>query len=73
VFLQSFVRARRKADVIATRNILGHDDVDAIHGCGIGMARRRPVVLDSGRLRRADFASIGKLFYSDGLSQPCET
>jgi len=30
--LQSFVRTRRKADVIAFRGILGHDDVDVIHG-----------------------------------------
>ena len=48
------------------RNILGHDDVDVIHG-GIDMARRRPVVLDSGRLCRADFAFTGKVFDFDGL------
>ena len=34
MFLQSFARTRRKADIIATRNILGHDDVDVIHGVG---------------------------------------
>ena len=65
--LQSFTRAGRKADVVATGNVLGHDDVNVIHGETV-WPDVAPSSKDSGRLCRADLASMGKNFCSDGNS-----